>query len=80
MSRGEAYAQDPSSQLVAHVARSIVPAGGRVVDLCAAPGGKMALMLSLGGPGAAAAADLHLNRTRLMRSNCCEKREKDTCA
>jgi 16S rRNA (cytosine967-C5)-methyltransferase len=64
---GGAYAQDPSSQLVAHVAKSLAPTGGRFVDLCAAPGGKTALMLRLHDWGRSAAADLRLNRVRLMR-------------
>jgi 16S rRNA (cytosine967-C5)-methyltransferase len=64
---GSAYAQDPSSQLVAHVAKSLAHDGSCFVDLCAAPGGKTALMLRLGGWGSSAAADLRLNRARLMR-------------
>jgi len=68
VSGGVAYAQDPSSQLVAHVADALIPRGDRVLDLCAAPGGKSALMLHLGSAGHAVAADLRLNRSRLMRS------------
>jgi 16S rRNA (cytosine967-C5)-methyltransferase len=67
VSGGGAYAQDPSSQMVAHLAKSLSSVGHRVLDLCAAPGGKSALMLQLGGCGTAVAADLRLNRTRLMR-------------
>jgi 16S rRNA (cytosine967-C5)-methyltransferase len=67
VSSGLAYAQDPSSQLVAHVASALVAPGGRVLDLCAAPGGKSALVLSLGTAGRVVAADLRLNRSRLMR-------------
>lgn len=67
VSSGDAYAQDPSSQLVAHVAKSLARTGGRFLDLCAAPGGKTALILSLDDWGASAAADLRLNRVRLMR-------------
>lgn len=63
---GAAYAQDPSSQLVAHVAHSI-GGGGRLLDLCAAPGGKAALAASLGSWERMAAADLSLSRARLMR-------------
>jgi 16S rRNA (cytosine967-C5)-methyltransferase len=65
---GTAYAQDPSSQMVAHVARSLANDGCRFLDLCAAPGGKTALLLHLGGWSAAAAADIRLNRARMMRS------------
>ena len=67
VSQGGAYAQDPSSQVVAHVAKSLSTVGHRVLDLCAAPGGKTALMLQLGGWSRAAAADIRLNRARLMR-------------
>lgn len=62
---GAAYAQDPSSQLVAHLAHSI-GGGGRLLDLCAAPGGKAALAASLGSWERTAAADLSLTRARLM--------------
>lgn len=64
---GSAYAQDPSSQLVAHVAKSLARPGGRFLDLCAAPGGKTALMLRLDDWGVSAAADLRLKRVRLMQ-------------
>jgi 16S rRNA (cytosine967-C5)-methyltransferase len=64
---GGAYAQDPSSQLVAHVAKSLAPTRGRFLDLCAAPGGKTALMLQLDDWDSSAATDLRLNRVRLMR-------------
>ena len=67
VSSGAAYAQDPSSQVVAHIARSIGSAGQNFLDLCAAPGGKSALMLHLGDWDRAAAADLRLGRVRLMR-------------
>jgi 16S rRNA (cytosine967-C5)-methyltransferase len=63
---GAAYAQDPSSQLVAHLAHSI-GGGGRLLDLCAAPGGKAALAVSLGSWQRTVAADRSLNRLRLMR-------------
>jgi 16S rRNA (cytosine967-C5)-methyltransferase len=68
VSEGAAYAQDPSSQIVAHIARSMASADENFFDLCAAPGGKTALMLHLGQWERAAAADLRLNRVRLMRS------------
>lgn len=63
---GGAYAQDPSSQLVARAARALAGDGARAVDLCAAPGGKAALMLHQGGWGCLAAADLMLKRARLI--------------
>jgi 16S rRNA (cytosine967-C5)-methyltransferase len=64
--RGSAYAQDPSSQLVAHVAAALTDAG-RALDLCAAPGGKSALMLKLRAWERVAAADVNLGRARLMQ-------------
>ena len=64
---GTAYAQDPSSQMVAHIARSIASAKQNLLDLCAAPGGKTALMLHLDDWERVAAADIRLNRARLMR-------------
>ncbi|MBT8247617.1 MAG: RsmB/NOP family class I SAM-dependent RNA methyltransferase, partial [Acidimicrobiia bacterium] len=63
---GAAYAQDPSSQLVAHMAFSLAPRPGSLLDLCAAPGGKSALMLRLGEWRRCAASDLRFNRARLM--------------
>jgi len=64
---GVAYAQDPSSQLVAHIASSPAFAEKNYLDLCAAPGGKAALMLHLGFWERAAAVDLRLTRARLIR-------------
>jgi 16S rRNA (cytosine967-C5)-methyltransferase len=65
---GGAYAQDPSSQLVAHVAAALAGNGDRMLDLCAAPGGKAALMMHLARWRRAAAADLRPSRARLMRA------------
>jgi 16S rRNA (cytosine967-C5)-methyltransferase len=64
--QGSAYAQDPSSQLVAHLAVALTR-GSRLLDLCAAPGGKSALMLHLRDWQTAVAADFNLGRTRRMR-------------
>ena len=46
--RGRAIVQDPSSQLVARLSVSVVDGGGTAVDLCAAPGGKSAMIERLG--------------------------------
>jgi len=46
--RGRAMVQDPSSQMVARIAVSVADGRGRAADLCAAPGGKTALMGKLG--------------------------------
>ncbi len=77
VSDGAAYAQDPSSQLVSHVATSLSKGATDCLDLCAAPGGKAALMLSLGEWKSAVAADLRLNRVRLMRP---QVKRAGTCA
>jgi 16S rRNA (cytosine967-C5)-methyltransferase len=66
VANGAAYAQDPSSQVVAHVANSLGGATGSFIDLCAAPGGKTALLLVHGDWTCAVAADRRLSRTRLM--------------
>ena len=46
--RGGVVVQDPSSQLVAHLAVNVAGGRGCAADLCAAPGGKTALMHKLG--------------------------------
>ena len=47
---GEIYLQDEASQLVAHTME--VKRGERILDLCAAPGGKTTLMADLAGDAA----------------------------
>jgi 16S rRNA (cytosine967-C5)-methyltransferase len=63
----EAYAQDPSSRLVALIARDLSPAAGRFVDLCAAPGGKAAVITRHTSWINAVACDLKPRRATLMR-------------
>jgi 16S rRNA (cytosine967-C5)-methyltransferase len=65
VANGEAYVQDPSSQLVAHLALRLGGAGARLTDVCAAPGGKLALWRRLGGATRPLALDRHLGRLRL---------------
>jgi len=65
--QGEAYAQDPSSQLVSHAASRLSSKGGRFLDLCAAPGGKSALARTLAPWDLMVAADVRVSRVRLMR-------------
>ncbi|HEX5945597.1 MAG TPA: transcription antitermination factor NusB [Acidimicrobiales bacterium] len=63
--RDDGYVQDPASQAVA-AAVGAEP-GERVLDLCAAPGGKAT---ALAGAGAhVVAADLRRGRARLVRDN-----------
>ncbi len=64
---GTAYAQDPSSQLVARTAHELAGGQGVFLDLCAAPGGKTALLVQLGSWRLAVAADLHPTRAGLAR-------------
>ncbi len=66
--RGGAYAQDPASQLVAHLAHRLSPDEGSFIDLCAAPGGKAARLLALGRRHPGVAVDRSLQRCRLVSS------------
>ncbi|HUP71297.1 MAG TPA: transcription antitermination factor NusB [Acidimicrobiales bacterium] len=70
--RDDGYVQDPASQEVA--AQVGAAAGDRVVDLCAAPGGKATAMASAMSrapvePGLVIAADSSVHRARLVASN-----------
>jgi len=64
---GQWWVQDEASQMIAFLLG--VEPGHRVLDLCAAPGGKtLRLIQQRGpGPGAVVACDLHLHRLRQMR-------------
>ncbi len=68
LAAGSAYAQDPASQLVGHVAAGLAESvpSGPIVDLCAAPGGKSALLLRLAPQRPLVALDLHVPRVRLV--------------
>ncbi|MGH9836480.1 MAG: 16S rRNA (cytosine(967)-C(5))-methyltransferase RsmB [Blastocatellia bacterium] len=69
---GWVYLQDEASQLVAHLAaggvlKSQTP-NPKLLDLCAAPGGKTTLLASLlSGDVLIVASDLHLHRLRTMK-------------
>ena len=63
--RDDGYAQGRSSQLVAEAVTS--SRGERVLDVCAAPGGKATAMARTGAT--VVAMDVHPNRTRLMAEN-----------
>lgn len=63
--RDDGYTQDPASQWV--VAAVGAQAGDRVLDLCAAPGGKATALAGLGAT--VVAADLRPSRVRLIAGN-----------
>jgi len=69
---GWIYVQDEASQLVAHVAAANAVSSGhtlRVLDVCAAPGGKTSLVAALAGIDAQiVAADLHHHRLLTMKA------------
>lgn len=66
---GEIYVQDEASQMVARAIE--VPANGRSLDVCAAPGGKTGLV-AVTNPHSSliVAGDLRDSRVRLLRDNC----------
>ena len=47
---GAYYVQEASSQFVGHLLAAVRTEGARILDLCAAPGGKTTLYASLAGP------------------------------
>lgn len=63
--REDGYIQDPASQMVAESVNA--QPGDRVLDVCAAPGGKTTFMAGLGAK--VTAVDLHMHRSRLVRRN-----------
>ncbi len=66
--RGDAVVQDPSSQVVARIAVGVTHGAGRAADLCAAPGGKTALLRKLGCWDLLVAGDLSPSKSvRLAR-------------
>ncbi len=68
---GLAYVQDPSSQLVAHMAVALASELERpwLADVCAAPGGKVALTAGLTSWERAVAVELRIGRACLMAGN-----------
>ena len=63
------YFQDEGSQLVAQAVIEI--AGKRVLDVCAAPGGKTS-MIARGAEGLVIAGDIHFPRVERLRETCRE--------
>ena len=67
-SGGEFIVQDPASMLPAHLMEP--QPGERVLDLCAAPGGKTTHLAQLaGGQAHITAIDIHPGKLRLIREN-----------
>ena len=65
--RDDGYYQDRASQMVADLAGEELVAGGRVLDLCAAPGGKATALAAAGA--SVVAADLRPARLGLVAQN-----------
>lgn len=67
---GEIYFQDEGSQLVA--CSFDIPAGGKFLDVCAAPGGKTGLILKRNASrvGTSIAGDRYFRRATLLRDVC----------
>jgi 16S rRNA (cytosine967-C5)-methyltransferase len=65
--KGQVYIQDEASQLVAHVLDAA--ASDRVLDVCAAPGGKATHISDLAGPSSiVVAGDLHRHRLQTIKT------------
>jgi len=62
---GRLLLQDEASQMIP-LLLDVLP-GQRVLDVCAAPGGKTARLAGQAGPGTVVATDFHLHRLRQMR-------------
>ncbi len=67
---GAYYVQEPSSQFVGHLLRQVPMRGARLLDLCAAPGGKTTLYASLAGPeGVVVANEIDRRRAAVLADN-----------
>lgn len=64
---GKIYIQDAASQKIA--AMIDAPHGGRILDVCAAPGGKTGLIARRNRASMIVAGDLHAGRVNLLRDN-----------
>lgn len=67
---GAYYVQEASSQFVGHLLAGIETNGTRILDLCAAPGGKTTLYASLAGPdGLVVANEIDRRRAQALADN-----------
>lgn len=67
---GAYYVQEPASQFVGHLLGGVATAGCRLLDLCAAPGGKTTLYASLVGPeGLVVANEIDRRRAGVLADN-----------
>lgn len=65
---GFVYIQDEASQVTAHQVR--IGVTGRILDVCAAPGGKTGLIVRNNQSSLVVAGDLHRSRIEFLRENC----------
>ena len=67
---GAYYVQEAASQFVGHLLQGVEVAGRRILDLCAAPGGKTTLYASLAGPdGLVVANEIDRRRAQVLADN-----------
>lgn len=67
---GAYYVQEASSQFVEHLLGNVPVGGARILDLCAAPGGKTTLYASLAGPdGLVVANEIDPRRAQTLADN-----------
>ena len=67
---GAYYVQEAASQFVGHLLGGTETAGKRILDLCAAPGGKTTLYASLAGPdGLVVANEIDRRRAQVLADN-----------
>ena len=67
---GAYYVQEPASQFVGHLLRTVATEGCRILDLCAAPGGKTTLYASLAGcDGLVVANEIDRRRAAVLADN-----------